>query len=46
MPTRIRIDIPDPKPASDDASFYKQWTEDPVEIDFAVVLKAWRNQEA
>ncbi|MGY6278347.1 ATP-binding protein, partial [Methylomonas sp. MgM2] len=46
MPTRIRIDIPDPKPASDDASFYKHWTTDPAEIDFAAVLKAWRNQEA
>lgn len=46
MPTRIRIDAPDPKPASDDASFYKQWTSDPAEIDFAAVLKAWRNQDA
>ncbi len=46
MPTRIRIDIPDPKPASDDASFYKHWTGKPVEIDFSAVLKAWRNQEA
>jgi DNA helicase HerA-like ATPase len=46
MPTRIRVDIPDPKPASDDASFYKHWTTDPAEIDFAAVLKAWRNQEA
>jgi DNA helicase HerA-like ATPase len=46
MPTRIRIDRPDPTPASDDASFYKQWTSDPVDIDFSAVLKAWRNQEA
>lgn len=46
MPTRIRIDIPDPKPASDDASFYRHWTTDPADIDFAAVLKAWRNQEA
>lgn len=46
MPTRIRIDIPDPKPASEDASFYKHWTTDPVNIDFAAVLKAWRNQDA
>lgn len=46
MPTRIRIDVPDPKPASDDASFYKQWTTDPVDIDFASVLNAWRNQHS
>lgn len=46
MPTRIRIDAPDPKPASDDASFYKQWSTDTVDIDFSKVLHAWRNQEA
>jgi len=46
MPTRIRIDIPNPKPSSDDASFYKQWTMEPADIDFSAVLKAWRNQEA
>lgn len=46
MPTRIRIDQPDPTPASDDASFYKQWSSAPTDIDFAAVLKAWRNQEA
>lgn len=46
MPTRIRIDIPDPKPASDDASFYRQWTTDPIDIDFASVLNAWRNQQS
>lgn len=46
MPTRIRIDAPDPQPASDDASFYKQWSTDPADIDFSKVLHAWRNQEA
>lgn len=46
MPTRIRIDVPDPKPSSDDASFYKQWNSDPADIDFSRVLQAWRNQEA
>ena len=46
MPTRIRIDRPDPRPTSDDASFYKQWSSDPSDIDFAKILSAWRNQEA
>ena len=45
MPTRIKIDPPNPTPESDDASFYKTWNEDPKEVDFAKVLKAWRNQE-
>lgn len=44
MPTRIRIDPPNPTPYSDDASFYKAWNEPPKDVDFAKVLKAWRNQ--
>ena len=46
MPTRIRIDRPDPAPASDDASFCKAWSEPPKDVDFKVVLQAWRNQDA
>lgn len=45
MPTRIKIDLPNPAPESDDASFYKAWNEPPKEIDFTKVLHAWRNQE-
>jgi hypothetical protein len=46
MPTRIRLDRPDPTPESDDASFYKAWNRAPEEVDFATVLHAWRNQDA
>jgi len=45
MPTRIKIDAPNPAPESDDASFYKAWNEAPKEVDFAKVVQAWRNQE-
>lgn len=45
MPTRIKIDRPNPQPHSDDASFYKAWNEDPKDVDFAKVLNSWRNQE-
>ncbi|MBK8750995.1 MAG: ATP-binding protein [Candidatus Competibacteraceae bacterium] len=45
MPTRIKIDAPNPAPESDDASFYKAWNEAPKDVDFAKVLQAWRNQE-
>jgi len=45
MPTRIRIDPPDPRPASDDASFSEAWSRDPVELDVGAVLSAWRAQE-
>lgn len=44
MPTRIRIDRPDPQPQSDDASFAKAWSQDPVDLDMQAVLTAWRNQ--
>jgi DNA helicase HerA-like ATPase len=46
MPTRIRIDQPNPTPESDDASFSKSWAKEPDAIDFASVLAAWRNQGA
>jgi DNA helicase HerA-like ATPase len=45
MPTRIKIDPPDPAPVSDDVSFYKSWNEAPKDVDFAKVLKAWRDQD-
>ena len=44
MPTRIRIDRPNPTPHSDDTSFHDVWNEDPEEIDVAAVLDAWRRQ--
>lgn len=46
MPTRIRVDAPAPKPASDDASFAKAWALAPADIDMNAVLTAWRNQKA
>jgi DNA helicase HerA-like ATPase len=45
MPTRIRIDRPNPTPTSDDISFQKQWSADPKDVDFVKVLHAWRSQE-
>ena len=44
MPTRIRIDRPDPRPESDDASFAKSWAKEPADLDVPAVLTAWRNQ--
>ncbi|MDR3412384.1 MAG: DUF87 domain-containing protein [Formivibrio sp.] len=45
MPTRIKLDPPNPAPVSDDVSFYKSWNEAPKDVDFAKVLKAWRDQD-
>ncbi len=46
MPTRIKIDKPNPKPKSDDTSFYEEWQKEHEEVDFNKVLGAWRKQEA
>lgn len=45
MPTRIKIKKPDPKPNSDDTSFYKEWNTPHEEILFVPVLEAWRKQQ-
>ena len=44
MPTRIKIDIPDPKPTSEDCSFLEEWSLPHEEINVQGVLDAWRNQ--
>ena len=46
MPTRIKIRIPNPKPNSDDTSFYNEWNQPHEEITFAPVLDAWRKQQS
>lgn len=45
MPTRIKIDKPNPTPNSEDTSFYKSWSEPHEIIDIPQVLDAWRRQE-
>lgn len=45
MPTRIKVDPPNPTPDSADASFTALWSEEPIELDVAGVLAAWRNQK-
>ena len=45
MPTRIKIDPPNPTPNSNDASFVRLWSAEPSDLDVAAVLGAWRNQK-
>lgn len=45
MPTRIKVDKPNPAPDSADASFTALWSEEPAELDVAGVLATWRNQK-
>lgn len=44
MPTRVRMDPPDPKPDSGDVSFLKSWSAPHKPIDVAGVLDLWRKQ--
>lgn len=46
MPTRIRVDRPEPQPESDDASFVKSWSMPLAGLDVHAVLAAWRKQDA
>ena len=45
MPTRIKVDKPNPTPDSADASFTALWGGEPTELDVAGVLATWRNQK-
>ena len=45
MPTRIRIDVPNPKPSSDDISFYEEWSKPHTDKNIEQVLDAWRRQQ-
>ena len=44
MPTRIKIDEPDPKPDSNDVSFTAEWSTPHSTVDVASVLDIWRKQ--
>jgi hypothetical protein len=45
MPTRIKIDKPNPAPESNDTSFYKAWSLPHAETDIENVLNSWRKQQ-
>lgn len=44
MPTRIKVDQPNPTPDSDDISFVEEWNKPHSVIDVASVLDIWRKQ--
>ncbi len=45
MPTRIKVDVPEPAPDSADASFTAIWSEEPTHLEVAEILDTWRNQK-
>ena len=44
MPTRIRIERPNPAPDSSDVSFATEWAKPHARLDVNSVLDVWRNQ--
>ena len=45
MPSRIKLDVPDPTPSSEDTSFYDEWSKEHTPIDINSILDSWRKQE-
>ena len=45
MPSRIKLDVPDPTPSSEDTSFYDEWNKEHTPIDIKSILDSWRKQE-
>jgi len=42
LPTRVRVDCPNPKPMSADVEFAKWWTQGLADIDVDRIVKRWR----
>lgn len=45
IPTRVKFNMPNPTPNSDDVDFYEKWRNGPDDIDVDDVVKRWRSQE-
>ena len=44
IPALIKMDMPDPKPKSDNIDFYSEWNNDWTDIDLSQTIKKWRNE--
>lgn len=44
IPTRIMVDLPNPKPMSGDIEFARWWSEGPGEVDIEGLVKRWRTR--
>ena len=42
LPTRMMVDLPEPKPMSGDVEFAKWWTNGPGDVDFQRIVTRWR----
>ncbi|MBQ7790201.1 MAG: ATP-binding protein [Bacilli bacterium] len=44
IPAIVKIDLPNPKPKSDNVDFYSEWNKDWVDLDLLETIKRWRNE--
>lgn len=44
MPTRLMVDLPEPRPSSDDIQYARWWTSGVKDLDVERVIKRWRGR--
>lgn len=46
IPAIVKMELPNPKPKSDNVDFYSKWNNEWVDIDLVDTIKRWRNEES
>ena len=44
IPAIIKMDLPDPRPKSDNVNFFSEWNKKWIELDLTDTIKRWRNE--
>lgn len=44
IPAIIKMDLPNPRPKSDNVNFYSEWNKEWIDIDLTETIKRWRNE--
>ncbi len=44
IPAIIKMDLPNPRPKSDNVNFFSEWNKEWIELDLTDTIKRWRNE--
>ena len=44
IPAIIKMDLPNPRPKSDNVDFYSEWNKEWIDLDLTDTIKRWRNE--
>lgn len=44
VPAIIKMDLPNPRPKSDNVNFFSEWNKEWIELDLTDTIKRWRNE--